>query len=67
MNEDCFDFQLDTEFLQCEDFLVGDVRVRGERHLILATPFQLRLLNETKRWFMDGTFKVTLSYLYTLN
>uniref|UniRef100_A0A8W8MYX2 MULE transposase domain-containing protein n=1 Tax=Magallana gigas TaxID=29159 RepID=A0A8W8MYX2_MAGGI len=52
------DFELDVDFLQCEDFLVDDVRVGDQRHLIFATPFQRNLLRHSKRWFMDGTFKV---------
>lgn len=51
-------FQVDREFLQCDEFLIGDVRVDTERHFIFSTPFQLRLLRQAKRWFMDGTFKV---------
>lgn len=52
------DFELDVDFLQCEDFLVDDVRVGDQRHLIFATPFQRNLLRHSKRWFMAGTFKV---------
>ena len=51
-------FQLNQEFLKCEEFVIGEKGVGEQRHLVLATPFQLRLLNQTRRWFMDGTFKV---------
>jgi hypothetical protein len=48
---------LNQEFLKAEDFLIADVRVGEQRHLLFVTPFQLRVLRQTKRWFMDGTFK----------
>ena len=64
------DFTLDTDFLQCDDFLIGDLRPDGQRHLMFATQFQLQLLRRAKRWFMDGTFKVAttpFSQLFTIN
>ncbi len=51
--------QVDTDFLKCDDFFIGDVRVDDARHLLFATPFQLDILKKSKRWFMDGTFKVS--------
>ena len=56
----CLTLQVNQDYLQCEEFLVADMRVDRERHLIFASPEQLRLLKQTKRWFMDGTFKVKL-------
>ena len=50
-------FQLNQEFLKCEEFVIGDIRVGERRHLVMATPFQLRLLNQTRRWFMDGPLR----------
>jgi hypothetical protein len=55
-----YSLQIDTDFLKCEDFLIGDVGVEGARHLLFSTPFQLEILKRSKRWFMDGTFKVIL-------
>ena len=45
--------QKDTEFLKAASFLIGDVRVDGARHLLFATDTQLKLLRETRRWFLD--------------
>ena len=56
----CLTLQVNQDYLQCEEFLVADIRVDRERHLIFASPEQLRLLKQTKRWFMDGTFRVKL-------
>lgn len=53
-----YPFQLDVDFLKCQDFLVADLRVGAHRHLVFATQFQRNLLKHAKRWFMDGTFKV---------
>ncbi|OWF49877.1 hypothetical protein KP79_PYT25715 [Mizuhopecten yessoensis] len=50
--------QIDTAFLGCEDFLMGDIRVDGERHITFGTPTQQELLRRAKRWYLDGTFKV---------
>ena len=51
--------QLDIDYLNCEDFLVADLRVDTQRHLVFATEFQLSMLKHASRWFMDGTFKVS--------
>ena len=47
------------EYLQCEDFLIRDVRVDDQRHLMFATPAQLRLIRYALRWYYDGSFNVT--------
>lgn len=52
------DFQVDYEYLGANDFIVGDLRVDDQRHIMFATPKQLDLLRTTKRWFMDGAFKI---------
>ncbi|XP_060574759.1 uncharacterized protein LOC132732364 [Ruditapes philippinarum] len=51
-------FEVDECFLKCKDFLVADITNGSARHLVFATKQQLELLSNTKRWFMDGTFKV---------
>ncbi|CAG2231224.1 unnamed protein product [Mytilus edulis] len=50
--------RLDTDYLQCDNFLIEDIRVDGQRHLVFSTPGQLQLLKYAKKWFCDGTFKV---------
>ena len=60
-------FKVDREFLQCDDFLVSDVRVDDARHFIFSTSFQLRLLSHARRWFMDGTFKVSINHFANLD
>ncbi|XP_061178328.1 uncharacterized protein LOC133186965 [Saccostrea echinata] len=52
------EFIIDTDYLQCQDFLVGDIHVDTERHLVFSTPNQLRILQQARRWFCDGTFKI---------
>ncbi|XP_069105150.1 uncharacterized protein [Argopecten irradians] len=54
-----FEVNVDVEFLQCGDFLIGDLRVDDQRHLIFATPQQLQILKHARRLFCDGTFKIT--------
>ncbi|KAH3863220.1 hypothetical protein DPMN_026200 [Dreissena polymorpha] len=52
--------QLDTEYLKCADFLLADIRVGDQRHIIFATEYQRNLLCHARRWFMDGTFKASV-------
>ena len=54
----CSSFQVDTDHLQSQDFLVGDIRVDSGRYLIFATQTQLQILQQAKRWFCEGTFKI---------
>ncbi|KAK3083417.1 hypothetical protein FSP39_022105 [Pinctada imbricata] len=52
------DFTLDLDFINSPEFLIGDLRTEdGHRHLIFSSPFQRRILRQSRRWFMDGTFK----------
>ncbi|XP_045181920.1 uncharacterized protein LOC123540737 [Mercenaria mercenaria] len=51
-------FTINHEYLEAQDFIVGDIRVDSARHILLATPKQREILRTTRRWFMDGTFKV---------
>ena len=46
------------EFLP-EKFLIKDVQMSDQkRHVVFATPKQIKLLAKAKVWYMDGTFKV---------
>ncbi|WAR17832.1 LOW QUALITY PROTEIN: hypothetical protein MAR_032426, partial [Mya arenaria] len=40
---------VDTDYL-LDDFVIGDVRVGDERHLMFATPCQLKFLGQTRRY-----------------
>lgn len=51
------DFVLDTTAIP-HDFLIEDVTVNSNRHLIFGTTAMLQLLGKAKEWYMDGTFKV---------
>jgi hypothetical protein len=42
------------DYQQCRNFL-GDVKIDDERHLIFSTENQLRILQQARRWFCDGT------------
>jgi hypothetical protein len=46
------------DFLQYPDFLIADLRFEDARHLVFGTEHQLEILRQSKRWFIDGTFKV---------
>ena len=50
-------FQLLNEHVP-DGFLVADIKVTGQRHIVLATEKQLSLLNEAKQWYADGTFEL---------
>ena len=56
----CFTFQVNQDYLRCEDFLIGDITVGSYRYFLFATEKQLSLLRAAKRWYMDGTFKVSI-------
>ena len=56
----CFTFQVNQDYLRCKDFLIGDIAVGSYRHFLFATEKQLSLLRAAKRWYMDGTFKVSI-------
>ncbi|XP_033746946.1 uncharacterized protein LOC117332171 [Pecten maximus] len=42
-------FVLNREFLQCDDFILADITSDGQRHLVFASPFQLRILRQAKQ------------------
>ncbi|KAH3726215.1 hypothetical protein DPMN_052073 [Dreissena polymorpha] len=51
------DFEVDADFINADVFLVKDIEWDSQRHFVLATDYQLNILRQAKRWFMDGTFK----------
>nr|XP_039261463.1 uncharacterized protein LOC120337663 [Styela clava] len=48
------------------DFLLKDIRIEGARHLLFATQKQLKILANSKVWYMDGTFDVVRDPYYQL-
>ena len=50
------DFVYNAEYIP--GFMVGDLRVNGNRHLMFASDHQLRFLKTARTWYLDGTFKV---------
>ncbi len=44
--------------MEADDFLIGDVRVDTQRHLLFAAETQRNLLKDANRWYIDGTFRV---------
>lgn len=50
--------QLGKEFLKCDQFIVEDIHVDDQRHLIFSTAVQLQILYHPKKWYCDGTFKL---------
>ncbi|XP_052791544.1 uncharacterized protein LOC128225672 [Mya arenaria] len=59
------EFQLEREFIG-EEFILDDIRVDGQRHIIFATQQQLHHLRQSRRWFIDGTFKLVKHPFYQL-
>ena len=51
------DFDLSYTHLP-SDFLLEDISLHGEHHILFATTTRLRLLESAKTWFGDGTFKI---------
>ncbi|KAL5015425.1 hypothetical protein ScPMuIL_009695 [Solemya velum] len=58
---------LDFQLADCvpPDFIRSDIHINGARHIIFATDEQLRLLSDTRTWYLDATFKVTLKAVKT--
>ena len=50
------DFDLKVEAIP-DNFLLEDIIMNGERHVIFSTKQQLKLLEHAKTWFVHGTFK----------
>ena len=57
--------QIDTDFLNCEDFLVGDVTVGTQRHVMFATQQQLDLLKNARRWYLQVYSRWYRSHLHS--
>ena len=51
------EFDLNLDYVP-DDFLQADIVVNTRRHLMFATARQLQLLQNAKRWYIDGTFRV---------
>ena len=43
---------------RCDQFLIGDVIVDAARHIMFGSPTQLQILQNARRWYIDGTFKI---------
>ena len=62
-------FELNPEHLP-KDFYRGEVLAGGNRHLLFATDEQIKDLQSTKRWYVDGTFDIAqlpFSQLYSFH
>jgi len=51
---DTLDFELDSELINADNFLVADIADDGQRHFVFATNFQLGHLQTAKRWLVYG-------------
>ena len=50
-------FELNEDHIP-ENFLQADVKIDGRQHIIFATENMLKLLQKSKTWYIDRTFKV---------
>ena len=49
-----------------DNFLIKDISISSERHLLFATQKQLELLNQAKTWYVDATFELVHKPFYQL-
>jgi len=57
------DFEFQYEHIPAEiqeEDTTKDIIVDGRRHIIVSTNRHLDVLASARRWFVDGTFKVSL-------
>ena len=59
------DFDLNYTHLP-SDFLLEDISLDGERHILFAVKTQLKLLESAKTWFVNGTFKLVRKPFFQL-
>ena len=50
-------FELDYNWMP-QEFLQGDIKIAGARHIVFATLPQLQLLNNASVIYCDATFKI---------
>ena len=49
-----------------DNFLIKDISISSERHLLFATQKQLEFLNQAKTWYVDATFELVRKPFYQL-
>ncbi|KAH3692112.1 hypothetical protein DPMN_193924 [Dreissena polymorpha] len=72
------EFEVNQNYMNCEDCVIADLRVDRERHILFSTPRQLEILRSTKRFKVRvylmvyslsgfGDFTITNKYDMFLN
>ena len=59
------EFTLNTEHIP-ENFLISDIQMASQRHLIFMSNDQRTLLSKAVTWYVDGTFSVVQKPFYQL-
>ncbi|XP_052271651.1 uncharacterized protein LOC127872359 [Dreissena polymorpha] len=58
-------FDLDREYIG-DNFILDDISYEDQRHIVFATTEQLGELKQSRKWFVDGTFKLVKRPFYQL-